>query len=245
MPTKAETGAAARLLVRSLDRASLATSMAGTPYASLVLSACAPDGTPLLLLSRLAQHTQNLLADPRASLLFDGTAGLDDPLTGARVTLVGRCEASADPALRARYLARHPSAELYAGFADFSLWRLVVERAHLVAGFGRIEWIDAAELLPPAPSALAAAEAEIVAHMNADHGDAVELYATRLLGRTAGGWRLTGVDAEGVDLRRGGESARLAFARRIDDASGARSELVRLVAEARQRDQRSRNKQPR
>src|SRR5262245_59866920 len=119
-----ETGAAARQLVRDLDCAALATSLEDWPYSSLVLSACAHDATPLLLLSRLAQHTQNLLADPRASLLFDGTAGLDDPLTGPRVTVMGRIERSDDPLLRARFVARHPSAALYAGFADFALYRL-------------------------------------------------------------------------------------------------------------------------
>jgi putative heme iron utilization protein len=244
MATAEETAAAARLLVRSLDRASLATSMGGAPYASLVLTACAADGAPVLLLSRLAQHTQNLLAEPRASLLFDGTAGLDDPLTGPRVTLVGRCEETADPGLRARYLARHPGAGLYAGFADFSFWRMEVERAHLVAGFGRIHWIPAAALFPPAPALLAAAEAEIVAHMNEDHAEAVELYATRLLGRSGGFWRMTGIDAEGADLRRGGETARLAFAAPVADPQGARAELVRLVGEGRRRDQESRNKHP-
>ena len=86
--------ASVRRLIRSQDRASLATTLAGdgTPYASLVLYATAADATPVLLLSNLAEHTKNLKADPRASLLVDGTAGLADPLTGARATLVGRLE---------------------------------------------------------------------------------------------------------------------------------------------------------
>jgi putative heme iron utilization protein len=233
--------AAARRLMRAVDRATLATSCDGWPYASLVLAATDHDAAPILLLSDLAQHTLNLKADPRVSLLFDGTTGLEDPLTGARVTVLGRAErverGSAKVARHAaRYCARHPSASLYAGFGDFAFYRVDVARAHLVAGFGRIHWVEAAELLRPADdaAALVAAEADIVRHMNEDHADAVELYATRLLGRSGGGWVLTGVDPEGADLRRGGEVARLDFAAPVRDPEGARAELVRLVRTARQ-----------
>jgi putative heme iron utilization protein len=228
-------GADARRLMRSLDRATLATSLAGWPYASLVLVALDHDASPLLLISALAQHTQNLKAENRVSLLFDGTGGLDDPLTGPRVTVLGTAQRDDAPRLRERFVARHPSAELYAGFADFALWRVAVERAHLVAGFGRIHWIGAAELLFDASgaAALAAAERDVVKHMNDDHADAVGLYATKLLGRSGEGWRMTGVDPEGVDLRRGGAIARLDFANPINDAEGARTELVRRVREAR------------
>src|SRR3954451_17231030 len=145
--------ATARALLRSRDRATLATSLAGAPYASLVLAATAADGAPLLLISDLAQHTINIAGDDRMALLFDGTGDLDEPLTGPRVTVLGRAERNTDDALRARYLARHPSAALYAGFADFHLYRVAVERAHLVAGFGRIHWIAAEDLLPPGTAA--------------------------------------------------------------------------------------------
>jgi hypothetical protein len=232
---EARPGPTARRLIRSLDRASLATSIDGWPYASLVLAAADQDATPLLLVSRLAQHTQNLEKDGRASLLFDGTAGLDDPLTGDRVTVLGRAERTGDPRAKARFLARHPSAQLYAGFDDFALWRLHVERAHLVAGFGRIHWIERTDLLGATAPALQQAEADIVQHMNEDHADAIELFATQLLGRTGEGWRLTGIDPAGADLRRAGEIARLDFAGPVLDASGARAEFVRLVSEARRR----------
>lgn len=223
--------------MRSLDRATLATSLEGWPYASLVLTALDHAAQPLLLISDLAEHTKNLKADPRASLLFDGTGGRDDPLTGARVTVVGRIEAVGDKSLTARFCARHPSAQFYAGFKDFNLYRLMVERAHLVAGFGKIHWVEAAELLTPTAGTgpLAEAEAEIVAHMNEDHGEAVELYATKLLGLDGGGWTMTGVDPEGLDLRRGGSVARVDFAGPVKDAMEARSELVRLAGEARRR----------
>lgn len=233
-----ETGIAARRLIRSQDRASLATMLAGdgTPYASLVLYATLPDATPVLLLSALAEHTKNLKADPRASLLVDGTAGLADPLTGARVTLVGRLEEVAEAEARSRYLARHPSAETYVGFGDFRFYALRMTRAHLVAGFGRIHWIDASAILAALTPALVESEAGIIEHMNDDHADALDLYASRLLGRSGNGWRMTGIDAEGCDLRREGETARLDFETHIEDAEAARRELVRLVKQARSKE---------
>jgi heme iron utilization protein len=217
--------------VRAADRATLATLLEGAPYASLVLTACDQRCAPLLLISRLAQHTMNIGRDPRVSLLFDATQGLDDPLTGARVSVQGRAERVDEEALLARYVARHPSAEAYAGFADFGLFRIVPARAHLIAGFGRIHWVEDF-LAAPAPQ-LEAAEAEILAHMNADHAHAVQLYAQTLCGREGAGWRLTGIDPEGIDLRREGSVARLDFGSRVDDAATARAELVRLVKVAR------------
>src|SRR5712691_1300610 len=210
-------GAEARRLIRRRDHAALATLLDGWPYVSLVATACDSDASPLLLLSDLAQHTKNLLADPRVSLLFDDTAGLPDPLAGPRLSVLGRAERVDDPRLAARFAARHPASERYAGFADFHLYRVVIERGHLVAGFGRIAWIAAEQLRFPAEAeALEAAEAEIVRHMNADHAEAIALYAERLLGRQGAGWRMTGIDPEGIDLRRpmelGGETARLDFA---------------------------------
>ena len=232
----------ARRLMRSVDRACLGTLMrpdapdAGAPYASLVLVALDHDASPLLLISALADHTKNLLASPAASLLFDGTAGLDEPLTGARVTVQGTARRSDDPRHVARFVGRHPGAAMYAGFKDFGVWRVDAARAHLVAGFGRIHWIDGQALGCDATGCpdLAAAEAEIVAHMNGEHADAVQLYAAKLLGRTGGDWILTGVDPEGADLRRGGEVARLPFDKPVHEAETARTELVRLVKRARQ-----------
>ncbi len=221
--------------MRSADRGVLSTlsvrpTAPAWPYGSLVLIAADSDGAPLMLLSDLADHTRNLKQDGRASLLLDATAGLDDPLTGARATLMGVVE-RVDASPR-RYLARHPSAERYAGFGDFNLYRMRVDRAHLVAGFGKIHWLDADPTLP-APPALTNAEDDIVAHMNEDHGAAVELYATKLLGLEGGGWRMTGVDAEGVDLRLAGRTARLTFATSVSDPETARAELVRLTRQAR------------
>lgn len=226
--------AVGRGLLRSRDRAALATSLGGRPYASLVIVACDIDASPLLLLSDLAQHTKNLRADPAVSLLFDGTAEYPDPLTGPRLSLLGRAERCDDPRAIARFVARHPSSAGYAGFADFHLYRVSIERGHLVAGFGRISWIEREELIFPADaSALAAAEAEIVAHMNADHAAAVQLYAEKLLGRAGPGWRMTGIDPEGIDLRLEGETARLDFAGPVLTPAQARAALIELVRTAR------------
>jgi heme oxygenase (biliverdin-IX-beta and delta-forming) len=231
----------ARRVMRTVDRAYLGTVMrpgapgAGHPYTSLVLVALDHDASPLLLISTLADHTKNLLASPAVSLLFDGTAGLDEPLTGPRVTVQGTARQGTDALDRARFVARHPSAAMYAGFKDFGIWRVGIERGHLVAGFGRIHWIEGTALHydASAAAALRAAEAEIVAHMNGEHADAVQLYAAKLLARTGGDWTMTGIDPEGADLRRGGEVARLAFDHPVHDAEQARGELVRLVKQAR------------
>jgi len=232
----ADPGRRSRALVRAADRAALATLQAdGGPFASLVLSACAHDASPLLLLSELAEHTRNIKANPHVSLLFDATAGLDEPLTGPRVTLLGELVRDGDPAHLARFCARHPGARQYAGFADFHLYRLAVTRAHLVAGFGEIRWIEAAgwRFDDAGAAALAAAEPDIVGHMNRDHADALALFATRLLGRPGGPWRMTGIDPEGCDLRVGGAVARLEFAAPVADGAGARTALIDRVNAAR------------
>ena len=236
-PGAQELAARARALVRSRDRGGLATAMKddGWPYASLVMIACDAAANPLLMISELAEHTKNILSEDRVGLLIDGTDGLDNPLTGARVTLVGRAVKTKDPGHRTRYIARHPDAALYADFADFALYRLAVERVHMVAGFGDIHWIERSAYSVDLASAgdLIAAETDIVSHMNDDHADAVQLYATKLLGLADEGWVMTGVDPEGCDLRHGGTVARLAFDAPVGTAEDARAALVALVGKAR------------
>jgi len=227
----------ARRLIRSLDRAALASALAGDgrPYASLVLAAADAAGEPLLLLSDLAEHSRNIAAEPRVSLLFDGTAGLEDPLTGPRASVLGTARPATDEAAARRFLARHPAARGYAGFADFRFYRVAVERVHLVAGFGAIDWIagDAVRLDLAGAEPLLLAEADILAHMNADHGDALDASAGALLGLPGSGWRMTGVDPEGIDLRLAGAVARLDFDAPVRDPEAARRALVALAREAR------------
>lgn len=237
-------GRLCRRLMRSQPHAVLATSLAEggspRPYASLVAVACDMDASPLLLISDLAQHSRNIAADARVSLLFDGgsPAAGADPLAAPRISLLGEAKRCGDQRRLPRFVARHPSAAQYAGFGDFRLYRVEVERGHLVAGFGRISWIEGDELrLAGNTRILAEAEPDIVSHMNADHADAVALYATHLLGRPGGAWRMVGIDPEGVDLRFGDEMARLDFADHLSgsvhDPVTARQGLVALVAAAR------------
>lgn len=238
---------AVRRLLRERPKAVLSTTMAaggdrdpGAPYGSLVTVATDQDGSPILLLSGLSDHTRNLAADARAALLLDDTEGLANPQTGSRATVMGRIERIADEATRdrcrRRFLARHPSAAMYAGFGDFAFFRMTVTRAHFVGGFARAVWIDdGTSLLTPAEvaDALAAAEPGICGHMNEDHAEAVDLYATRLLGRDGSGWRMAAIDADGCDLVREDDSARLPFATPLKDAADARKVLVELVGRAR------------
>jgi hypothetical protein len=236
-PNFADLARDARGLVRRALKASLATLDPGTgyPYASLIIVATEPSGAPILLISDLARHTRNLVNDNRASILVDGTGVASDPLQGARVTLVGLAEKIDDPSVRRRFLARHPEAEFYAGFSDFSLWRLKVEGAHYIGGFGRIIDLKPENLLIETAVAepLLGAEVDILDHMNADHADAVQLYATALNGAPAGPWRMVGIDPEGCDLLLGGETLRIPFAKAIATPTEAREELVRLTKEAR------------
>ena len=231
----------ARLLLRRGRWGSLATVMGrddGWPYAAMTAYAPDQDGSPVLLLSTLSDHTRNLETDDRASFLVAEAAGRRNPQTGPRLTLQGRIRRTGGVRAARRYLARHPDAERYAGFGDFGFFRMKVEKAHYVGGFARAHWIPARRLMTPraVARALAEAEAAVCQHMNDDHADAVDLYARALLGRRGTGWRLTGVDADGADLRRGGRFARLAFPEPAQDRRGVRAALVALVDEASRRE---------
>ena len=121
------------------------------------------DASPLLLLSDLAQHSRNIRFDPRISLLIDATEGYPDPLTGPRLSLMGRVEAIDDRRCLARFNARHPTSEIYSGFGDFRLYRATIERGQLIAGFGQIQWIEGPDLTFAGDvSSLAAAEPGIL-----------------------------------------------------------------------------------
>ncbi len=221
-------GALARRVMRASDRAALATlADGGTPYASLVLTALDQDGTPILLISRLARHTRNAESDPRVSLLFDGTAGHADPLTGPRVTVMGRLQPGSEQRQPDRYLARHPSAGQYAGFGDFAFHAMEIGQAHLVAGFGRIHRICATDLLAPADVAgrLAAAEPALLQMVNDGDGTlATRLAAARGCSGVSG-WRAAGIDCDGADFRAGDTTMRLHFPRAATSAEEAAAML--------------------
>lgn len=233
-----DAAAPARALLRRHRAGTLATALAddgGRPYASLVTFACDCDGSPILLFSGLADHTRNLAADPRASLLIEDASRRANPQTGPRLSLIGRIAPDGEPRLRRRFLARHPGAVQYADFPDFRFFRMTVERGHWVGGFARARWLSADRLLADGAAAAAIADAEpsVLEHMNADHGAAIDLYATRLLRRAGSGWRMTAVDPDGCDLARGAAVARLPFPAAATDADALRAILIELAARAR------------
>jgi len=227
---------AAKRLLREARSGALATLMPGSgdPYCSLVNVATAADGAPLLLISKLAVHTKNILADPRVSLMLDERKE-GDPLEGARVMLMGQAAATDDPAARRRYLARHPEAEMFAGFGDFGFYQIELSGVHLVAGFGRIVDLKPAEVLTDLSGAdeLVEAEPDILAHMNADHADTCRLYATKLLGAPDGNWRCAGSDPDGLELQMGRMALWLPFPERVRAPGVLRVMLKQLADQAR------------
>lgn len=215
---------AIRRLMRGCNRAALATLMPdGAPYASLVAVATDHGGAPLLLLSQLSDHSRNLAADPRVSLLFEARGGAANPQEDPRVTLTGRIARTGDPAHRARFLARHPAAAAYAGFGDFAFHRVEAARAHWVGGFARAVWIDdPLRGLEGAAARIAAAEQDILAAFGPAE-------AARLAGG-AGDWRLASVDPDGCDLALGETVLRIAFDRPAERPDDLRRELSERIA---------------
>jgi hypothetical protein len=226
----------AKKILREGRSGALATLMQGSgdPYCSLVNVATAAEGSPLLLISSLAVHTRNILADPRVSLMIDERKP-GDPLEGARIMLMGTVTAAGENEVRWRYLRRQPEAEMYASFGDFSFYRMALKGAHLVAGFGRIVDLKPEDILTPTEDAadLIAAEPEIIAHMNEDHADACRLYATKLLGAQEAAWRCVGCDPEGLELQFERTALRLAFPQRVRSPGVLRQLLKQLAEQAR------------
>lgn len=228
-----DTAFEARKLLRAGRSGTLATAVdGGQPFASLVTPACAPDLALLLLLSNLSEHTRHLRVEPRCSILVCGAAKDANPQTAPRVTVTGVAEVADDPELKARYLAVHPYASLYADFGDFHLWRIRPLGALFVGGFARAVRLRQAELVPnpAAGAAISAAEAGIIAHCNTDHPDALASVAGE-----PGDWRMVTADVDGADLAQGERVLRVHWSQPVTDAGGVRTELVRMTREARAR----------
>ena len=213
----------------------------GHPFGSLVNVATDISGAPVILVSRLATHTANLEVDRRASLLLAET-GKGDALAHPRLTVLGSmlpvAHGSAEKVpIRRRFLACHPKSELYAGFADFSFWCMDVASAHLNGGFARAADLTAADVLTDLAGAEALAEVEegAIAHMNADHAEALKLYATKLLGASDGNWTCVGLNPEGIELQKGQSALWLPFPQRVTEPGALRAMLRQLADEARQR----------
>jgi hypothetical protein len=223
----------ARKMLRAARSASLATiADGGQPFASLVIPACAPDLSLLLLLSNLSEHTRHLRAEPRCSLLVCALPEGANPQTAPRVTITGIAEAADNAALDARFLAVHPYASLYAGFGDFHLWRIRPMGALFVAGFAQAVRLRQADLAPDAAAvaAIAAAEAGIMQHCNDDHADALAAIADG-----PGDWRVVTADVDGMDLSAGERVLRFHWSQPVADVGSVRGELVRMMQEARHR----------
>ena len=237
-PTHAER---ARTLVARISTGTLCTlaiEPAGYPYGSFVTVAF-DNGHPVFLISALAEHTKNLERDTRASLLV-AESGSADPLANGRVTLLGPCtrvEGEAGTA-RAAFLAAHPNAAYYAGFRDFAFWKLHVESVRYIGGYGRMSWISKAEWQTAEPDPLGPSAAGIIAHMNADHADAMVLYCKAFSKATAiTAASMTGIDRYGFEMsaktKDGPRPVRLAFATPINTPEEARGALISMLKDAR------------
>jgi heme iron utilization protein len=231
-----------RTLIGAARTGALATiGDGGFPFGSLVSHAVDPAGRPLLLLSDLAEHSRNLAADPRASLMAT-EAGSGDPLALARVTVVGTVgELRGDERAAALevYRAAQPGA-FYAGFGDFRLYRLEVVSVRYVGGFGRMSWVSAEDYTAAEPDPLRPHARRIVDHMNDDHADALVLFCQVFGGRPdTVEARMVGVDRYGFAVlardEPGGEetAVRLPFDDRTDSPEAARAAMVALVRRAR------------
>lgn len=205
----------AKKILREVLTASLATihHEEKTPYASLVTVAADADGSPILLLSDLAVHTKNLIENQKACLLMQSNEAQKGPLESGRLSVWGDVEKTTSPRAKNRFLSRHPDAEVYAEFSDFSFFKLNIENAHYVGGFGQIRSLSAEDLSTNCDGCdeLIELETGFLKHMNNDHSDSVAHFATQLLGEPDGDWRLTGIDPEGMDLMSEQISRRLNF----------------------------------
>jgi putative heme iron utilization protein len=222
--------------------ATIAREPEGFPYGSLVTVAVDASGRPLLLLSQLAEHTQNLEHRADASILL--TEPLDrhrTPLAVGRVTLLGHCRPlgmEERDAIRRVFLEAHPDAAYYVDFKDFSFFRLEPTALRYVGGFGRMSWVTAADYMVAEPDPLRAAAPDILSHMNQDHAGALLAYA-RGLARIpeASAATMTAVDRYGFEMAvitpRGPTAARLAWGREVKTSDDVRKAMVAMVKEAR------------
>lgn len=233
----------ARTLVdvgRTGTLATLSRKHPGHPFASLMPYALDAAGRPLFLISTMAMHTQNLHADPRASLLVTEPAWRGDPLAAGRVTLVGEVAPVPSSDLgeaRTAYLARHPNAAYWVDFKDFGFHRLDIRDVYFVGGFGTMDWVDAPAFRAAAPDPLAEVAAGILEHMNRDHADALLALARVHAAADADGAAMVAIDRLGfrVRLTRGARvtGARIAFTREVRTPDDARAVLVEMVRAAR------------
>jgi heme iron utilization protein len=198
-------------------------------------------GRPTFLISSMAMHTQNLLVNPRASLLVTQSDGSGDPLGSARITVMGNVVPVPQPELaetRKLYLERYANSAYWVDFEDFSFHRMEVVDLYYVGGFGVMGWVSASDYELARPDPLADAAGDILDHMNADHKDALILLASKLAGIEASDATMTAVDRLGFHVRLNTESgmrgARVPFSREVSNPMETRTVLVEMVKQARQ-----------
>jgi putative heme iron utilization protein len=231
----------ARTLVARITTGTLCTLAAepvGYPYGSFVTVAF-DAGDPVFLVSTMAEHTRNLQTDPRASLLV-AEREQEDPLANGRVTVLGPCTRVEGDGGGARetFLATHPNAAYYVDFGDFAFWKLRVESVRYIGGYGRMSWVEAEAWREALPDPLVEAAAGIVAHMNADHADAMPLYCNAF-SRASGIAQatLTGVDRYGFEMSaetdEGPRPVRVAFPEPVATPEAVRAALIEMLKTAR------------
>jgi putative heme iron utilization protein len=227
---------------RSATLCTIAREPAGFPYGSLVAFASDAAGAPLLLLSTMAEHRQNLDARSEASVLVAEPHGpTEDPLALGRLTLLGRCtrvESGAVSGVRSAFLALHPRAAGYVDYTDFAFYRLAVEAIRYIGGFGRMSWVGVDEYRAAEPDPLVDAAASIRSHMNDDHAEAMTVCARTLAGvGDAVSATMTAVDRYGFEMRVETSTApcaaRLAFDAPATTSEDVRREVITLVKRAR------------
>jgi putative heme iron utilization protein len=213
----------------------------GFPFGSVMPYGLDAGGRPIFLISTMAMHTQNLKADPRASLLVTQPDAGGDPLGASRITVVGNVlpiPAPEVPDARALYLERYANSKYWVDFEDFSFYRMDVVDVYYVGGFGVMGWVQASDYNLAQPDPLADAAAGIIEHMNADHKDALIALSRAYGGVVSEEAAMTAVDRLGFHVRlktsEGMRGVRIAFLREIGNALEARKVLVEMVQQARQ-----------
>jgi heme oxygenase (biliverdin-IX-beta and delta-forming) len=227
----------ARALFRRVGAGVLSThsnEMTGFPFGSLAPFALTLEGRPLLYVSKLAEHTRNLAANPRCCLtVVEATLG--DPQAVGRASLLGEAHALPDAERSAaadRYFALFPESRAYEQMGDFGFWRIEPVRVRWIGGFGEIRWIERDEWLVPTPE-WSSGESYIVGHMNEDHIDAMEAMVYARFGEAPEDVVMLACDAEGFHLRSNGVVRWIPFAKPCATQTDVRMEMVRLTREAR------------
>ena len=226
-------GDASRCFVRGQYSGVLSTiskRIEGFPFGSVAPFVLDHTGCPVILISTLAEHTKNIDADPRVSLIVQPYS--PDMQVAGRVTVIGRALCQPDKStLGARYLRLHPEAETYFAMHDFSFFRIEPVRIRFIGGFGKIHWVEPEQYLLPA-SALADQEEDILQHMNSDHVENLKAYCRHVHGFEVSQASMIGIDPDGFDLRADAQVLRFEFAHPVNDAQQARQALVQLAQAA-------------